>query len=206
MVSQTGFRRWLAALVVCSVAVVVCVEYVDRPAAEFFERTVHHSELHLWLTHFLRPFVLVPVAALGLLFGAGCWRISGRELAAWTEIPLLCCWSIVWALAVEFAGKEICGRSWPVPTYLSGHQYGFRWLHGGPGWTSFPSGTALGAWAPAAVLWQAVPRFRVAGALLATLLCAGAVATNGHWVSDVIAGAFVGVSIGWMTVAMRRAR
>jgi len=37
---------------------------------------------------------------------------------------------------------------------------------------------------------------------LAVLLCCGVVVTNGHWLSDVIAGAFLGASIGWMTVRL----
>jgi hypothetical protein len=37
---------------------------------------------------------------------------------------------------------------------------------------------------------------------LMVLICGGVVVTNEHWVSDVIAGAFLGASIGRMTVLM----
>jgi len=34
------------------------------------------------------------------------------------------------------------------------------------------------------------------------ILLTAVVVTNGHWLSDVIAGAFLGASIGWMTVLL----
>jgi len=33
-------------------------------------------------------------------------------------------------------------------------------------------------------------------------VCFGVTITNGHWVSDVVAGILLGASIGWMTVAI----
>jgi F0F1-type ATP synthase assembly protein I len=38
--------------------------------------------------------------------------------------------------------------------------------------------------------------------ILAGLACIGVTVTNGHWVSDVIAGILLGACIGWMTVAI----
>jgi membrane-associated phospholipid phosphatase len=73
---------------------------------------------------------------------------------------------------------------------------------GGPHWSSFPSGTATISAAIVATIWLIAPRLRLTCALLAGLVCAAVIVTNQHWVSDVIAGAFLGASIGWMTVAL----
>jgi membrane-associated phospholipid phosphatase len=199
---EDGFRRWLMMLALCVVAVLVSVSYVDRPMAEFFNARIRHTELWGWLDRLLAPFVAIPVVALVFLLGLGCRVLSGRQLRAWTVKPLLVSWSAIWALAAEFIFKQIFGRAWPDPGYVENHLYGFRFLHGGPHWNSFPSGTATISAAMVATLWLLAPRLRLPSAFLAVLLFIGVVVTNGHWLSDVIAGAFLGASIGWMTVLL----
>ncbi|MGO9324935.1 MAG: phosphatase PAP2 family protein [Terracidiphilus sp.] len=94
------------------------------------------------------------------------------------------------------------GRGSPDPTYLAHHLYGFRFLHAGGGWTSFPSGTATIALTIVAITCLRLPHWRRAVSVLAGLVCIGVTVTNGHWVSDVIAGVFLGACIGWMTVGI----
>ncbi len=170
--------------------------------AEFFNAHIRHTELWGWLDRLLAPFVAIPVAALVFLLGLGCRLLSGRQLRAWSVKPLLVSWSAIWAVAAEFIFKQIFGRAWPDPGYVENHIYGFRLLHGSPHWNSFPSGTATISAAMVATLWLLAPRLRLPSAFLAVLLCIGVVVTNGHWLSDVIAGAFLGASIGWMTVLL----
>ncbi len=90
-------------------------------------------------------------------------------------------------MSAEFIGKQIFGSA------LHDHR-----------WNSFPSGTATISAAIVATLWLAAPRLRLPSLFLAVLVCSAVVVTNGHWVSDVIAGAFLGASIGWMTVLLLR--
>ena len=202
MPSEVRFRRWLFSLAGCVLAVVISIYFIDRPVAEFFNVHLRHTKLWTYLDRFLAPFVLLVVAALFFLLGSGCWVLSGRQLRPWTLNPLLCSWSAVWALAAEFIFKEIFGRGWPDPTYIQNGLYGFRFMHGSSHWSSFPSGTATISTAIAATVWLLIPRLRRIGLLLAVILCSEVVVTNGHWLSDVIAGAFLGGSIGFMTVLL----
>jgi membrane-associated phospholipid phosphatase len=110
----------------------------------------------------------------------------------------------MWATAADIIFKHILGRAWPDPAYIQNHIYGFRLLHGGTQWESFPSGTAAISAAIASVLWLEMPRWRAMSAVIVVLLCVAVVITNYHWVGDVIAGAFLGTSIGWMTVQLHR--
>jgi len=202
MSDNIAFRNWLFAFAATAIAVVVCIAYVDRPVAEFFDGHLRHTATRVWLDRALAPLGLAVVMALLFLFGCGNWVMSGRLLGSWTRSPLLCSWAAIWATAADIIFKRIFGRAWPDPTYIQNHLYGFRLLHGGPHWQSFPSGTAAISAAIVSVLWIVMPRWRAIGVLIVALLCAAVVITNQHWVGDVIAGTFLGASIGWMTVQL----
>jgi membrane-associated phospholipid phosphatase len=202
MAPRTAFRYWLLALVLCAMAVEVCIAYVDRALAEFVEAHLRHTELWIWLDRMLRPLDLMVVFALFFLFGCGIWAVSGRQPRPWTETPLLCAWSATWAVAADIILKRIFGRAWPDPTYVQNHLYGLHLLPGETTLGSFPSGTAAIAASIASVLWIVTPRSRVLGLLIVVLLSGAVVVGNYHWLSDVIAGAFLGTSIGWSTVRL----
>lgn len=104
--------------------------------------------------------------------------MSGRLLSSWTRTPLLCSWAAMWATAADIILKHIFGRAWPDPTYIQDHLYGFRLLHGGPHWQSFPSGKAGISAAIVSVLWIVKPRWRATGVLTVALLCVAVVITN----------------------------
>jgi membrane-associated phospholipid phosphatase len=195
-------RRFLLALALCAVSVLVCICYVDRSAADFFNAHVRPSSVWTWLNRLLASLVVIPAAALLFQFGAGLWMLFGRRLASWAQTALLYSSGTIWAIAAEFVFKQIFGRGTVYPTYLVNHLYGFRLLHASEGWTSFPSGTATVALTLVAISFLRLPRWRVAASILACLACIEVTITNGHWVSDVIAGMFLGACIGWMTVAM----
>ena len=56
-----------------------------------------------------------------------------------------------------------------------------------------------------AVLWIMTPRATNAvSRCLATVVLSGMLVDNFHWLSDMLAGAFLGASIGWMTGTKRR--
>jgi len=204
MTSKAAFRYWLFALALSVAAVGLCIGYVDRPLAEFLEGHVRHTEFWIGLEIMLRPIALVVVAALVLLIGCGVWRIAGRQLRPWTEMPLLYSWATIWAVASEMIFKRIFGRGWPDPTLVREHLYGFHFLHGQTHWDSFPSGTSTVSVAMLSVLWILQPRWRAPGLVVTVLLSAVVVVGNFHWLSDVLAGAFLGVTVGWSTVRLLR--
>jgi membrane-associated phospholipid phosphatase len=52
------------------------------------------------------------------------------------------------------------------------------------------------------VLWIYYPAWRALYVLAVLAVATGLIGANYHFVSDVIAGAFVGVSSGWMTTSL----
>jgi membrane-associated phospholipid phosphatase len=204
MTHRAAFRYWLLSLVLCAIAVEVCIAYVDRALAEFIEAHLRHTAFWVSLDRTLRPLDLAVVIALFFLLGCGIWAIAGRRLRPWTDTPLLCAWSAIWAVAADIILKHIFARAWPDPGYVQNHLYGFHLLRGETTLGSFPSGAAAISAAIATVLWIGTPRWRVLGLLLVVLLSGAVVMGNYHWLSDVIAGAFLGMSIGWSTVRLLR--
>ena len=57
----------------------------------------------------------------------------------------------------------------------------------------------------ATVLWFCYPRLQAIYALLVACVAIGLIGTNYHFLSDVIAGGFVGVSIGYFAIALSEA-
>jgi membrane-associated phospholipid phosphatase len=197
-----ALRTWILCLLICVAFTVLSIMYADRPLATFMEGHFRHTLGWVVLDHSLEPLKFVAIAALFYLFWAGYRTVSGYGLQQWAQRALVCSWAIVWGLAAEFVFKQIFGRAWPDPTYTQNHLYGFRFLHGSQNWTSFPSGTAIGSTALATALARLFPRLRAACTILAALVCIGVVVSNYHWLSDSIAGAFLGISIGWMSFAL----
>ena len=195
-------RHWLLALVLCAGACGLSIAYLDFPLALFLDAHVRHTEFWIWLRIGLYPFVLIVPAALFSLLGCGVWRIAGRELRQWTEIPLLCSWAAMWAVAAEHILKQIFGRGWPDPTFVRDHLYGFHFLHGETHWDSFPSGTAAVSVAVLAVLWDRKPGWQIGSLLIVILLLAAVILGNYHWLSDVIAGVYLGALIGRATPSL----
>ncbi len=205
---NTAFRTWLMVLAACTAATVLSIAYVDRPVADYVHLNLLQSQMMEGLASAIDPLVIFVVLAFGVLFGAGCWILAGRKLVPRFETPLLCSWSVVWAMAATEALKLAFGRSEPVmwtgsvAGSIERGTYRFLFLHGVPLYESFPSGTTAIAAAILSVLWIRVPRLRVAWAVVLAYVGLALIVTNGHFVSDVIAGGFLGVSTGWMTVQL----
>jgi len=70
----------------------------------------------------------------------------------------------------------------------------FHWFHGGGEYNSFPSGHMTVFTAFFAAVWLFYPRYRSISIGLLLLLSVALVATNYHFLSDVIAGAFLGLA------------
>ena len=90
--------------------------------------------------------------------------------------------------------KALLGRMRPK-LFLHDGTYGFDFLHTRADYLSFPSGHATTAFAlatAAALLW---PHYAVAYFLFALVVAASRVLANAHFLSDVLAGALVGVAV-----------
>jgi len=200
----SALRRWFVALGLCAAGVALCVAYVDRPVADLVYEHLSRKHAYRVLTRLPDPLEWVVMLAVVFLLVAGCRAIAGRRLGSWMETPLLASWALVWASTATTALKYAFGRSWPA-AYVYLHVYGFHPFQGQAGGNdSFPSGITAGAASILVTLWILVPRLRVVWALGLVIVAVGLVATNSHFVSDVLGGGFLGVTTGRMSVALWR--
>jgi membrane-associated phospholipid phosphatase len=76
---------------------------------------------------------------------------------------------------------------------------GFHWFHGGGNYGGFPSGHMAVFSAFSAAIWLFYPRYRSISIGFLLILAVALVATDYHFLSDVIAGAYLGLIVTCLT-------
>jgi membrane-associated phospholipid phosphatase len=199
---QSGFGIWLVGLAGVTAAVVVCVLWLDRPIAllayEWFGR--HRAVQRLAETPgFFGPLVVLAFAVLLMR-----WMLA-RRFGTLDIVANLCTITLAVGDPVKGWLKFIFGRTWPAygqPSFIFEAAYGFHPFHGGPDFGSFPSGHAAAVCAVAVILWTYLPTLRTLYVVSVATISAALVAGDFHFLSDVIAGAFVGISLSALVVNM----
>lgn len=192
-------RLWLRSAALCVVLVVLSILFLDRPISAFVHAEIGRPHPVLFAMQSI-PEWLVPVAAaflvvLGLkaLFRPPLSRIERVLLAAALSLAV-----------AQFIGNELkilFGRTWPEtfvannPSFIDNGIYGFFWFHGGAGWASFPSGHTTAISSIAAAVAFADPRLRLPCALAVLVVVVGLIGLDFHFLSDIIAGGFLGTAV-----------
>jgi membrane-associated phospholipid phosphatase len=199
-------QRWVLAGTLAVAAIAVCYVFVDRPLALLVhERLLPFRDAFILLTLVPEPF---PVMAALILFALGARSLSGLPLSRPLAVALLWSASLLVTTVINRQLKFAFGRVWPEtwvnnnPSFIRDGVYGFHPFHGGQGFAAFPSGHMAAICVAATVLWIAYPRVRVVYALIVAIVTIGLMGANFHFLSDVIAGGFVGFTVGLFAVAL----
>ena len=88
--------------------------------------------------------------------------------------------------------KPLVGRTNTRVWLFNPDLYGLHWFHGGDDYSSFPSGHMAVFTCLALGFWRFYPRYRHAYLGFLFLLAVALIATEYHFLSDVIAGAYLG--------------
>jgi membrane-associated phospholipid phosphatase len=168
-----------------------------------------HREIFDQLTHIPDPLIPLAVVVFMVL---GMKVLYGRSMSNHQAAAFVCSLSVVFAESTKDQLKLIFGRTWPEtwlqnnPSFISDGAYGFNLMHGGTAYQSFPSGHMAATCAVISVLWIWYPQLRWLGAIAGIAVGVSLVGANYHFLSDVIAGAFVGITTGWMATAIWNVR
>jgi len=185
------------------VLVGLAMAFADRPLANFSHDVLHRPDWAPVLTKLsVPPAPMTVMAVVGLLAVGATWSMERRLTAGWRTVLAAACATLL-AIAVVFVLKYAFGRMWPDtwvennPSWIRNHAFGFMPFHGGPGYASFPSGHTTRITAPFAVLWQRMPRFRLLWVVPPLLVVIGLLAANFHFLSDCLAGIWLGAACAW---------
>jgi len=186
--------------------VALAMAFADRPIASYAHDALHRPGWAVILTKIAIPAApLIVMALVGLLAVGATWMIDRRLTQGWRTVLAAAC-ATLFAIFAVFALKQVFGRMWPEtwvdnnPSWIRDHKFGFLPFHGGPGYESFPSGHTTRITAPFAVLWQRLPRFRLLWVLPPLLVMAGLLAADFHWLSDCLAGIWLGAACAWVVL------
>lgn len=196
---QPLLHRSLIAFGACVALVTCCYLFVDRPVAFFIhDRGINRSDFLKWETEpppIIQAWAPVVLVALAI---RRAWSPFHRwELALFTSAVAL-------VLADQFRDSLgfVAGRYWPDtwiqdnPSLIRDGAYGFHPFHSGAWYDSFPSGHTARVLGLVTVWWIAYPGSRWACAAAASIMAAALVGMNYHFVSDVVAGGFIGAAVG----------
>ncbi len=164
----------------------------------FYHLAVSYVVLRKYESHI--PDLLFPAVIVTTVL---CWTVWYMWLAkgiknVHTRFLQLCGVSVPLAYTAKTVLQYAFGRADPRLWLAHRQRVGLHWLPGGAGFPRFPSGHRAGFMAAAAELWLRYPRFRAVYASCAVLLGSALVATNYHFVSDVVAGAYLGVLVSYI--------
>lgn len=101
--------------------------------------------------------------------------------------------------------KPVFGRARPVLLFRE-NLSGFTWVGAHADSWSFPSGHSITVAALAVSLYAIYPPLWPAYALLAVAVMASRIVLDMHYLSDVIAGAYLGIAAAWALLAMAKQR
>ena len=190
---------WLLSLLVCAVLTVLSFAFMDLPIARYF--WTFGRALQPLNSAFGTTIVLSCECALAV--GLVLVRLVRGHLSRLGRTLVIACLASI----CTYAFNDLVLKPWfgvPVPAaVIAGAPHHFNLL-AAPGNYSFPSGHMALAASFAGVCMSL---YRVARASLAALLALAAlllVVGDWHFLSDVIAGSFVGLSAGFLAGAVWR--
>jgi membrane-associated phospholipid phosphatase len=196
---MSRLQRWGVAFAITVAVVAVSYVFFDRPIAYFAHEHLRHYKFFVQMTKIPEPFAALG-AVLVVVFGL---MSLARPLSRWQLVVFTASITYFSGAVIKSQLKLVFGRTWPEtwvhnnPSLIRDGAFGFNLFHGGgEGWESFPSGHTTGICTVMAVLWIAYPRFRPLYAVLIAAVAIGLIGANYHFLSDIIAGGFLGASVG----------
>ena len=198
-------QRWTLATVATALAVLGAWFFVDRQISTLAHAAWHRPALGVDLTYGANPWL--PVAGL-VLIGGGVAFLAGWRPGPRGRTVLGAAIAVLLTRVAVDELKFVFGRPWPEtwidrnPSWIGTRTFGLFPFHGGRGFQSFPSGHAADIAAPAAVFARLLPRAWPLAAAAIVAVGAGLVVSDYHFVSDVLAGAYVGVVVGYGVMAL----
>lgn len=176
--------------------VILCVLYLDIPLALFVRDYLYANPKWAATTANL-PDLLLMVVLLSM-FGSCCLYLFRSRKGIFDRETLLAR-EIMWLAPAAYLVKTVLkagfGRTNTRYWLQDPGLYGFHWFQMKEHCEGFPSGHMLVIVALLAAVWRFYSKTRPLGMVMAALLGAALIATNYHFLGDVIAGAYLAIFV-----------
>ena len=183
---------------ICSATVLVtfCNYFVDIPLALFVKEFFKNSTIWSKYTADV-PDTLIYAVCMTTLVSLACYliRVKKEIFDSATRCFLLITYAVPLSYVSKALLKFIFGRVNTREWLAKPELYGFHWFHGSGFGGGFPSGHMAVFTALVAAMWRYSPRYRPLYLILSLLLAAALIATNYHFLGDVIGGAYLGILV-----------
>lgn len=190
--SASGFGVALFAL--------LSIWLIDRPVAVYFKSTLGRDAERFYKTitvigesTFYFVLAIILLALLRTAQGFALTTKTAALLHHWMRVCLYFLLSLTASSLTVSLLKFVFGRYRPRALFEN-DLYGFAWFDAGWLVNSFPSGHSQTIFAVAAALCFIVPRYDLMWLGFAALIAISRVTTTVHFVSDIAAGAWLGVA------------
>ncbi|MGC2199600.1 MAG: phosphatase PAP2 family protein [Stellaceae bacterium] len=199
---QAKMVRFVLVVTAATLLIATSIDVFDRPVARFFH--ARDPDLHALFELTGRLGLTYGYLTLfGLAFVALHWggllprlRPVAAPSRAFSAIPAFLFLSIAAAGLVADVLKLILGRTRPKLLFANS-TYDFAWLGLRPDHWSFPSGHSATIFALVTALWWLWPQHALFYVLIASIIALSRVVVGAHYLSDVFAGALIGVLTTW---------
>lgn len=180
-----------------------CVRYIDRPVALFVRDYLYGNREWTRLTSNLPDALLIVVAVISLTAFIG--RLY-RQKKLLNDALTRFLGHIALSLPVSYGVRAILkysfGRQVTRAWLHNTRVHEFHWFHGGAGYNGFPSGHMIVFATLCAAVGRYYPRYKCPCYLLLGGLGLLLIATNYHFVADVIVGTYAGFLVeAWLEMA-----
>ncbi len=182
--------------VLTAIIITICIRFFDKMLAVYISKLSFNGKLWHGLTADI-PDTLFLAVCIITVFALVCY-LTRKNKGIFDKVTKLS-HLVMYAVPASFFVKSLCkyvfGRINTREWLIRPESYGFHWFHGGGTYGGFPSGHMAVFTALTAALWRFYPRQRFFFLSLLLFLAVALVATNYHFLSDVIAGAYLGVIV-----------
>ena len=192
--TKSFLLKAVAGVIVVATAVAGCDRYLDRPLALWVKGAFYGNRTWAHYTGDL-PDLLLMVVLLTTAVTLPLYLIRVRKgiFDKTTRLDKLLAWSAPVSYLVKSVLKPIFGRANTRFWLKHPESYGFHWFSLHSGYDGFPSGHMIVMVTMLAAVCRFYPRLRAATLLVVLLMGGALVGTNFHYLSDVIAGIFLGL-------------
>lgn len=201
-------QKTILLVIMAAVFIIISIVCVDKPLVLFLQE---YGICHARILHYMQviPKILVISLLLAVLWRTFHWYRNANSPV--DRYLLVTSSSLIIALCANSLLKFVFGRS--LPKVLFDEQvamipYGFHFFRWESVYRSFPSGHTAVMFAVSTVLWEYFPQRQWLVMLLCPLVMIGLIGCAYQFVSDVLAGAGVGIMAGrtvlvWYTASFR---